>query len=71
MHWNSTFLICEKVINLVPIRILYYSQCLISEEGNNTLYRREIMVWEGVEGARMQCVHIVESPFSTWNIYHA
>jgi hypothetical protein len=71
MHWNSTFLICEKVIKLVLIPILYYSQCLISEEGNNTLYRREIMVWEGVEGARMLFEHIVESPFSTWNIYHA
>jgi hypothetical protein len=43
---------------------------LILEEGNNTMFRWELMVWEEVEGAHILCAHIVESHFSTWNIYH-
>jgi hypothetical protein len=37
----------KKFKILVPTHILDYSQCLILKEGNNTLYRWELMVWEG------------------------
>ncbi len=43
---NGPFWSGKKFYILVPIPILYYSQCLILEEGNNTLYRWELMVWE-------------------------
>jgi hypothetical protein len=43
---------------LVPLPILYYSQCLILEQGNNTLYRRELMVWEGWK-EHTYCVYIL------------
>ncbi len=42
---------------LVPIPILYYSQCSILEEGNNTLYRWELMVWEGWK-EHTYCVYV-------------
>jgi hypothetical protein len=44
---------------------------MILDKGNKTLYRWELMMWEGVEGAHVLCVHIIESQFPTWNIYHA
>jgi hypothetical protein len=66
-----SFLIWEKIFILVPLAILYYSHPSIFEEGNDTF-----IVWKGnygvgeVEGAHILCVHIVESPFPIWNIYH-
>jgi hypothetical protein len=47
----------KKLKMLVSIPILNYSQCLILEEGNNTLYRRELMVWEGWK-EHTYCLHI-------------
>ncbi len=77
MHINSChsleldlFDLGKKFKILVPIPILYYSQHLILEEGNNTLYRWELMVWEGWKEQTV-CVHIVVSAFPTWSIYHA
>ncbi len=43
---------------LVPLPILYYSQCLVLEEGNNTWNRRELMVWEGWK-EHTYCVYIL------------
>ncbi len=49
-----------KFKTVIPIPILYYSQGLVLEKGNH-----------GVGEVEGVYIYILESPFPTWNIYHA